>query len=144
MVGKIFEERDVDADELPPENLLEAGDDEEVQTMGEGVLEPMSGTQLSNQPKDEVVCNRKGEEEIGGLSNVERDDGGQGGGGWRRRIREGEIARRCRGMECRRRGGRFFFFLSNRAPRKRKEARTMPSAVKGAASPWFTAQTCWW
>ncbi len=30
----------------------------------------------------------------------------------------------------------FFFF--NRAPRERKEAGTMPSAVRGAASPWFT------
>ena len=25
-----------------------------------------------------------------------------------------------------------------RAPRRRKEAGTMPSAVRGAASPWFT------
>jgi hypothetical protein len=30
----------------------------------------------------------------------------------------------------------FFFFY--RAPRERKEAGTMPSAVRGAASPWFT------
>ncbi len=30
----------------------------------------------------------------------------------------------------------FFFF--NRAPCKRKEAGTMPSAGRGAASPWFT------
>jgi hypothetical protein len=80
MVGKIFEERDVDADELPLENHLEAGDDDEVRTMGKGVLDPMSGTQLSNQPKDEVFCNREGEEEIGGLSNTEGDDRGQGGG----------------------------------------------------------------
>ena len=29
-----------------------------------------------------------------------------------------------------------FFF--NRAPRERKEAGTMPFAVRGAASPWFT------
>jgi hypothetical protein len=57
VVGKIFEERDIDADELPPENLLEARDDDEVWTTGEGVLDPMSGIQLSNQPKDEVVCN---------------------------------------------------------------------------------------
>ena len=31
-----------------------------------------------------------------------------------------------------------FFFFFNRAPRERKEAGTMPSAVRGAASPWFT------
>ncbi len=30
------------------------------------------------------------------------------------------------------------FFLCDHAPRERKEAGTMPSAVKGAASPWFT------
>ncbi len=29
------------------------------------------------------------------------------------------------------------FFSRKRAPRERKEAWTMPSAVKGAASPWF-------
>jgi hypothetical protein len=89
MVGKIFEERDVDADELPPDNLLETGDDDKVQTTGKGLLDPMSGTQLINQPKDEVVCNREGKEKIGGLSNAEGDDGGQGGGveaeNWTRR-----------------------------------------------------------
>jgi hypothetical protein len=31
-----------------------------------------------------------------------------------------------------------FFFFFNRAPRERKETGTMPSAVRGAASPWFT------
>jgi hypothetical protein len=31
-----------------------------------------------------------------------------------------------------------FFFSCDRAPRERKEAGTMPSVVKGAASPWFT------
>ena len=33
----------------------------------------------------------------------------------------------------------FFFYESNLAPRERKEAGIMPSAVRGAASPWFTA-----
>jgi hypothetical protein len=32
----------------------------------------------------------------------------------------------------------FFFYESNLAPRERKEAGIMPSAVRGAASPWFT------
>jgi len=32
----------------------------------------------------------------------------------------------------------FFFCEGNRAPRERKEAGIMPSAVRGAASPWFT------
>ena len=35
-------------------------------------------------------------------------------------------------------GKRNNFFFFNRAPRERKEAGTMPSAVRGAASPWFT------
>jgi hypothetical protein len=33
--------------------------------------------------------------------------------------------------------GEAFFFVYNRAPRERKEARTMPFAATGAASPWF-------
>jgi len=45
-------------------------------------------------------------------------------------------------MECRReREAYYFLFLflkGNCAPRKRKEAGIMPSAVRGAASPWFT------
>ena len=30
------------------------------------------------------------------------------------------------------------YFLNTRAPHERKEAGTIPSAGKGAASPWFT------
>jgi hypothetical protein len=39
----------------------------------------------------------------------------------------------------------FFFYESNLAPRERKVAGIMPSAVRGAASPWFTgagSETC--
>ncbi len=35
-------------------------------------------------------------------------------------------------------GKRNNFFFFNRAPRERKETGTMPSADRGAASPWFT------
>jgi hypothetical protein len=31
-----------------------------------------------------------------------------------------------------------YIFRCDRAPHEREEAGTMPSAVKGAASPWFT------
>jgi hypothetical protein len=34
--------------------------------------------------------------------------------------------------------GSVFFVGSKFAPREKKEAGTMPSAVRGAASPWFT------
>jgi hypothetical protein len=40
----------------------------------------------------------------------------------------------------RRKRGGFFLSLYNRAPRERKEAGTMPSAAKGAASPWFDGE----
>ncbi len=35
-------------------------------------------------------------------------------------------------------GSVIYIYFFNRAPRERKEAGTMPSAVRGAASPWFT------
>jgi hypothetical protein len=40
-------------------------------------------------------------------------------------------------MKCHRKGSDYFYIYI-RALRERKEAGTMPSAVKGEASPWFS------
>ena len=81
---------------------------------------------------------RQGDVEIDGASNAEGDDGEQAltdGGEERERPNGGTEA-----WNADERGKRiiFFFLKGNRAPRERKEAGIMPSAVRGAASPWFT------
>jgi hypothetical protein len=40
-------------------------------------------------------------------------------------------------MKRHRRGRRYYIYIYISALHKRKEAGTMPSAIKGAASPWF-------
>ena len=79
---------------------------------------------------------RQGDGEIDHASNAEGDDGGRAltdGGEERERPNGGAEA-----WNADERGKRIFFLKGNRAPRERKEAGIMPSAVRGAASPWFT------
>jgi hypothetical protein len=66
--GRVFERGDVGEDEFPQNLFLEAkaivggGNNDHVGMTGEGVLNPMIGTQCSNQPNDDVSLIAKGME----------------------------------------------------------------------------------
>ncbi len=78
----------------------------------------------------------KGNEDSEGPSIAKGGDGSWGRRHW---TGEGETVRQRRGMKGHRRGsGYFYIYIYICVPRKRKDAGTMPSAVKGAASLWFT------
>jgi hypothetical protein len=96
--------------------------------------------QQSTKQRFELDC--KGEVDIDGPSNAKGDDGSQGGGVGLEKEKPYGNAKASSARE--EEADIFFCMFALRAGRK--EAGTMPSAVKGVAlhgSPMW-AQTCWW
>jgi hypothetical protein len=134
--------RHVDETEIPQNENLEVevseGHDDGDRRMNHGgVSDPKVRTERSNQLLDEEGLFAKTTKDLT-APQLRREESAAG--------RKTSVGRRIRATtpwhETPRRRKRGCFFLSwcNRAPRERKEAGTMPSAAKGAASPWFDGE----
>jgi len=132
--GRHVEETEIPQDKNMEVDVPEGHDDGDRRMIHGGVSDPKIRTECNNQLLDEEGLFVKATEEL----TVQHRPGEETAAGRETSV-EGRVRTTTPRHETptRKEQG---FFLYIRAPRERKEAGTMPSATKGAASPWFDGE----
>ncbi len=121
---------------MEAEAVLEGGNVDNIGATGKDKGDPPIRTIHSNQPCEVVPLIVRKMQEL--MARKLRKMITEAGGGGAKPKERGRLTEDGAKALKPKKTKRAFFFVNIRTPRKGKEAGIMPSATRGAASPWFT------